>query len=286
MTISGQARLAGVMGWPVVHSRSPQLHGHWLARYGIDGVYVPLAVPAEHFPQALRLLPNLGFSGVNITVPHKETALAVVDEADDLARRIGAVNTVVVREDGSLLGTNTDAFGFSENLKSAAPDWSAAAGPAVIIGAGGAARAVGVALLDAGAPSIVLVNRTRERAEALALELGPAATVAHWVDRARVLETASTLVNTTSLGMDGQPALELDLSALSGGALVSDVVYAPLETTLLAEARARGNSVVDGLGMLLHQARPSFKAWFGADPEVDEELRRHVLADLPGARGT
>ncbi len=285
--ITGRAKVAGVMGWPVGHSRSPQLHGYWLERHGIDGVYIPLPVPAEHFAQALRLLPQLGFAGANITVPHKVTALNVVDEVDDTARRIGAVNTVIVRDDGSLLGRNTDAFGFIENLRDQSPDWRAAAGPAVVLGAGGAARAVSAALLDAGTPRITIVNRTREKAEGLALSLGrtgggDVVGVSLWSNRAQVLKDAALLVNTTSLGMDGQPALELDLHALPADALVTDVVYTPLETPLLAAARARGNPVVDGLGMLLHQARPAFAAWFGVEPEVDEGLRRIVLANARG----
>jgi len=285
--ITGQAKVAGVMGWPVGHSRSPQLHGYWLERHGIDGTYIPLPVPPEHFAQALRLLPQLGFAGANITVPHKVTAMNVVDEVDDAARRIGAVNTVVVRPDGSLLGRNTDAFGFIENLRDRAPDWQAAAGPAVVLGAGGAARAVCMALLEVGCPRVTIVNRTRERAEALALSLGrtgggDSIGVSLWSNRGQALKDAAVLVNTTSLGMDGQPALELDLAELPPEALVNDVVYTPLETPLLAAARARGNPGVDGLGMLLHQARPAFAAWFGPEPEVDDDLRNFVLGAARG----
>jgi shikimate dehydrogenase len=279
MILSGQATLAGVMGWPVGHSRSPRLHGYWLREYGIDGAYLPLAVSPEHFPQALRMLPHLGFAGANVTVPHKEAALATVDEVEPAARRIGAVNTVIVRDDGSLLGRNTDAFGFIENLKSGAPGWDATRGPAVVLGAGGAARAVAVALADAGVPELRLTNRTTARAEAVATAIGPPAKVAPWIDRSALLADAALLVNTTTLGMTGAPALDIDLDRLPDDAVVNDIVYAPLETPLLATAAKRGNPVVGGLGMLLHQARPGFEAWFGVAPEVTDDLRAFVLAD-------
>jgi len=267
------------MGWPVAHSRSPRLHGFWLARHGVDGAYVPLAVAPEHVAEALRMLPHLGFAGVNITLPHKEAALEVVDELDDAARRIGAVNTVIVGPDDRLLGSNTDAYGFVENLRAGAPAWRAETGPALVIGAGGAARAVIVALLDAGAPSILVTNRSAARAEALCSEFGSALTAAPWASRAAALADVATLVNTTSLGMQGQPPLDLALDELPDTALVTDVVYSPLQTPLLSAATARGNPTVDGLGMLLHQARPGFTAWFGVEPDVDDELRSHVLAD-------
>ena len=286
MRNSAAARIAGIFGWPVAHSRSPLLHGYWLDCYGIDGAYVPLAVAPEHFRQALRILPRLGFVGANVTVPHKEAALEVVDEADPLARRIGAVNTVVVREDGSLLGSNTDAFGFLENLRQFAPDWSAADRPAVVIGAGGAARAIAFALVDGGAPEVRIVNRTTARADALAIELGPAGRVWPWIDRDGSLSEAGMLVNTTKLGMQGEAALDLLLDTLPSDAVVTDAVYVPLETPLLRVAAARGNPVVDGLGMLLHQARPGFAAWFGVEPEVTDELRASVEADLKGTPRT
>ena len=282
MILSGQARLAGVVGWPVGHSLSPRLHGFWLDRHGIDGAYLPLAVTPERFESALRGLGDMGFRGVNVTVPHKQAALALCDQVAPLAARIGAVNTLIF-EDGRLKGSNTDAFGFLENLRQGAPapdsaTWSPAAGPALILGAGGAARAVAVALLDAGAPELRLANRTAARAEALAEELGSQVTAVPWARReGAALEDLALLVNTTSLGMTGQPPLELDLDPLPIGALVTDIVYAPLETDLLARARARGNPAVDGLGMLLHQARPGFEAWFGVAPEVTTELRSFVL---------
>jgi shikimate dehydrogenase len=276
MRPTGKALVAGVMGWPVGHSRSPLLHGHWLDRHQVDGAYVPMAVAPEHLERAIRALPALGFRGCNLTVPHKEAALAIVDEVEPLARRIGAVNTLVV-SNGRILGRNTDGIGFLENLKQGLPGWSAARGPAVVLGAGGAARAVIVALADAGAPEIRIANRSPARAEALAAEFGRPVVPVAWDARADALDGAALLVNTTTLGMSGQPPLALALDALPASALVTDIVYAPLETDLLARARARGNPVVDGLGMLLHQARPGFAAWFGVVPEVDEALRRAVL---------
>ncbi len=281
-SISGKAKVAGVMGWPIGHSRSPRLHGFWLRQYGIDGAYVPLAVAPERAEQAIRALPALGFRGCNVTVPLKEIAFRTVDRLDETARRMGAVNTIVVGDDGALEGGNTDGFGFIENLRAEQPDWTAESGPAVVIGAGGAARAVVVALLDAGAPEVRLVNRTRSRAEELvadlaAVGLSGGVTVVDWVSRETALDGAALLVNTTTQGMAGQPALDLALRALPVTAVVNDIVYVPLETPLLAEARARGNPVAGGVGMLLHQARPGFKAWFGVEPQVTAELSRFVL---------
>jgi shikimate dehydrogenase len=278
-SITGGARLAGVMGWPVGHSRSPRLQGHWLRRYAVDGAYVPLAVPPDGLAQALRCLPLLGFRGCNLTVPHKEAALAIVDDAEPAAVRIGAVNTVVVGPDGTLHGSNTDGFGFLQNLADGHAGWHAAAGPAVVIGAGGAARAVLTALAEAGAPAIRVVNRTADRAEALAAAFGPPVTAVPWAERVAALDGAALLVNTTTQGMAGQAPLDLDLAGLPRHALVTDIVYTPLITPLLAAARARGHAVVDGVGMLLHQARPGFRAWFGVEPTVDAALRAAVLAD-------
>jgi shikimate dehydrogenase len=278
--LSGRTRLAGIMGWPVAHSLSPRLHGHWLRRHGIDGAYVPLPVLPERLDQALRALPTLGFAGVNLTIPHKAAAVSLVDRLAPAAARIDAVNTVVVEPDGTLTGDNTDGFGFVAALSESGVGWQATAGPAVVLGAGGAARAVTAALLDAGAPEVRLLNRTPERAHALADDLGGPIHAAAWAERAEALVDAGLLVNTTSLGMHGQPPLVLALDALPRTALVTDVVYTPLITTLLAAARARGNPVVDGLGMLLHQARPGFRTWFGVDPVVDDDLRTAVLAGL------
>lgn len=278
MIVSGKARLAGVLGWPVSHSRSPRLHGFWLERLGIDGAYVPLAVAPENLESVVRALPRMGFAGANVTVPHKETVMALVDHVEPLARRIGAVNTLVARPDGGLEGRNTDAYGFFENLRRGCPDWDPKAGPAAVVGAGGAARAVVAALADAGVPEIRLCNRSRQRAELLAAELGGPIAVVEWAERADCLDGCALLVNTTTLGMSGQPPLELSLDRLPRTALVNDIVYVPLETGLLAAARARGNRVVDGLGMLLHQAVPGFEAWFGTRPEVTAELRAFVLS--------
>jgi len=278
MIPSGKARLAAVIGWPVSHSLSPRLHGYWLERYRIDGAYVPLAVAPRDLVRVLGDLPRMGFAGANLTLPHKEAALAAVDQVEALARRVGAINTVVVTAEGGLIGRNTDVYGFLENLKAGAPRWRAGEAPAVVIGAGGAARAVAHALVEAGAPELRIVNRSPARAQELAAALGGGARVLPWSARARALEGAGLVVNATTLGMAGAPALDLDLGALPGAALVTDTVYTPLETPLLAAAAARGNPVVDGLGMLLHQARPGFAAWFGVEPEVTPELRAFVLA--------
>jgi len=278
--LTGRAKLAGVMGWPVTHSRSPRLHGFWLAQHDIDGAYLPLPVRPENLATALKALPALGFAGVNLTVPHKEAALRLVERVSDEARRIGAVNTIVVGADGLLEGSNTDGYGFMAHLKAAAPLWRAKNSAAVILGAGGAARAIAVALLDAGVGEIRLVNRTLARAEALAAEFGKGVKAIAWVERSAALKDAGLLVNSTTLGMSGQPALEIDLRHLPAAAIVYDIVYVPLETRLLAAARRRGHVAVDGLGMLLHQAVPGFAVWFGITPEVTPELREFVLAAL------
>lgn len=280
MAISGKAKLAAVMGWPVGHSLSPRLHGFWIERYRIDAAYVPLAVRPEDFEAALRMLPRLGFAGANVTLPHKEAALGACDSVDRGARRVGAVNTVVVKENGRLHGFNTDGFGFVENLKAALPGWTAAKGPAVVVGAGGAARAVVAALVDGGAPEVRLVNRTRGRAEALAAEIGAPVATVDWRRRGQALAGAALLVNATTLGMTGAAALDLALDALPADAVVTDVVYVPPRTPLLEAAGGRGNPTVDGLGMLLHQARPGFAAWFGVEPEVTDALRAFVREGL------
>ncbi len=272
---------AGVMGWPISHSRSPRLHGYWLTCYGIDGTYEALAIAPADLAEQLGSLRDRGFAGVNLTVPHKEAALALVTSLSPTARAIGAVNTVVVGADGKLGGDNTDGFGFLENLRQDAAGWSADTGPAVVLGAGGAARAICHALAEAGAPEIRIVNRTLARAEALAGDLAGPLMPWSWDDRGAALAGVALMVNTTTLGMVGQDPLDLDLASLPTEAVVNDIVYAPLETPLLAAAAARGNPVVDGLGMLLHQARPGFEAWFGRAPEVTAELRAHVLGSEP-----
>ena len=279
MIPSGKAVLAGVIGWPVAHSLSPRVHGYWLREYSIDGAYVALAVRPEELPAAIKGLGALDFAGANITVPHKEAAMAAVDSCDETACRVGAVNTLVVESDGAITGTSTDGFGFRENLRGALPGWSPA-GSAVVLGAGGAARAIAFALADAGVPEIRIVNRTRPRGEELAAAVG--ALYVAWDSRAEALDGATLLVNATSLGMDGAPPLSLSLDALPADAVVTDIVYTPLETPLLRVARARGNLCVDGLGMLLHQARPGFAAWFGREPQVTPELRAFVLGHGAG----
>jgi shikimate dehydrogenase len=279
MTIlSGKARLAGITGWPVSHSRSPRLHGLWLERYGVDGAYLPLPIAPEHFPAAINGLMLAGFVGVNVTIPHKVAAFALCDTVDESARLAGAVNTMVF-ENGRITGSNTDGWGFLENLRAHGVD--PASGPALIIGAGGSARAIAAVLLGLGV-QVTVANRTRARADDLAREL-PGLAVIDWNARNPALADAALLVNTTSLGMQGHPPLDIDLDRGVFGLTVADIVYVPLETQLLAAARSRGFRCVEGLGMLLHQAVPGFRAWFGVDPVVDEALRRFVAADLlPG----
>jgi shikimate dehydrogenase len=270
--------LAGVMGDPVMHSRSPDVHGYWLRKYGLRGNYLPLEIKPARLRAALRALPALGFAGCNLTIPHKEAALAIVDEIDPVAQRIGAMNCVVVKSDGTLSGYNHDAFGYVESIREAQPSWRADAGSIVMVGAGGSARAILVGLIDQGAREIRLVNRTFGRAEALAQQLGRAVKPLPWERRHAALAGAAMLINTTSQGMSGQPPLDLVLDALPTTALVSDIIYIPRETPLLAAARARGNPTVNGLGMLLHQARPAFQLWSGIMPEVTAELRALIEA--------
>ncbi len=278
MTLTGEAKVAGVIGWPVAHSKSPRLHGYWLAQYGVDGAYVPLPVRPDDLPAAVRALPKLGFQGANVTVPHKAAVAELCDDLEPHAQRLGVVNTLICTGDG-VRGANTDGLGFLNNLFHGAPDWRPENAPAVVLGAGGAARAVVVALLDAGAHEVRVLNRTRAKAESLAQEFGERVRVFAWGDWADAFPGAGLLVNTTSLGMTGQPALSVDLTPLPRRALVNDIVYKPLETDLLATARARGNPAVDGLGMLLYQAVPGFQAWFGVRPEVTDDLRARMLAD-------
>ena len=272
--------MAGLMGWPVMHSRSPKIHNFWFAKYGLNGTYVPLAIRAEGLRAALRALPALGFAGCNLTIPHKEAAFEIVDRADPLARRIGAINCVVVAADGSLDGYNYDGFGYIQSILEAHPSWRADAGPIVVVGAGGGARAVLVSLADQGAQEIRLVNRSPERAQTLAREFGAPIEAVAWKERHAALAGAAMLINTTSQGMAGQPALDLALDKLPASALVSDIIYVPRETPLLAAARSRGNRTVNGLGMLLNQARPAFQAWFGVMPEVTAELRAMIEATI------
>lgn len=271
-----QVPLAGVIGWPVAHSRSPVLHGHWLQQYGLRGHYVPLAVKPEHLAQVLRSLPCMGFVGANVTIPHKEAVLALADAVTDRAALIGAANTLIFRTDGRIHADNTDGEGFIANLMQQAPHWQPSSGSAAIIGAGGAARAVVAALLDQGVPELRIANRSRERAERIREDFGARVTVHDWSDAGGMLEGAGTVVNTTSMGMEGQPPLQVPLDRLSPDALVTDLVYTPLDTDFLRAARARGCVTVDGLGMLLHQAAPGFERWFGVRPQVDDALRAAV----------
>lgn len=271
------APLAGVIGMPIAHSRSPRLHGHWLARYGLPGHYVPIPVMPEHLAEVLRILPRAGFVGANVTIPHKEAVLTLADTVTDRAALIGAANTLIFRPDGKIHADNTDGYGFIANLRQNEPDWQPDLGPAAVIGAGGAARAVVASLLDSGVKELRIANRTRLRAEQIKAEFGARLVVYDWAQVGNMLEGASTVVNATSLGMDGKQPLRVPLDALSPGALVTDLVYTPLMTPFLTEAQARGCRVVDGLGMLLHQAAPGFERWFGQRPDVDDEARRVAL---------
>ena len=272
--------LAGVMGWPVMHSRSPLIHNHWFEKHALLGRYVPLAIKPEGLRAALRALPALGFAGCNVTIPHKQEAMRIVDELHDSARAMGAVSCVTVREDGSLLGSNNDAYGFMRNLKQQQPHWRADAGPVVVIGAGGGARAVVYGLVQAGVREVRLVNRSLARAQAVAAAMGPTVQAHDWAARGEVLAGASLVVNTTSQGMVGQGVLDIDLAQLPATAIAADIVYIPLLTPFLAAAKARGNATVDGLGMLLQQGPLAWKAWFGIEPEVTAELRDLVVRSL------
>lgn len=270
--------LAGVIGWPVSHSRSPVLHGYWLGRYGVPGHYVPLPVHPDDLEAVLRTLPRAGFVGANVTVPHKEAALAIADVVSDRAALIGAANTLIFRPDGRIHADNTDGYGFLANLRSHAPGWRPETGAAALIGAGGAARAVVASLLDAGVPELRITNRTRLRSEQLRTEFGARILVYDWAQAANMLDGAVTVVNATSLGMVGKAPLKVPLDALASDAVVTDLVYTPLRTPFLEEAAARGCVTVDGLGMLLHQAAPGFERWFGQRPEVDDATRQAILA--------
>ena len=275
-------RRACVIGWPVEHSRSPLIHRYWLKQYGLDGAYEKEAVKPEHLPAFLGSLKSQGYAGANVTLPHKEAALRLAAVADEAARTIGAANTLWLDEAGRLNASNTDAYGFMTNLNAAAPGWNETRRPVMVLGAGGAGRAVLHGLLAEGASRILLANRTPGRAQELAAAFGPAVTVVDWRERDHALLGCGLLVNATSLGMTGKEALDLDLALLPSDAAVADLVYSPLETRLLAAARARDNRAVDGLGMLLHQAVPGFERWFGVRPAVSDELRAHVVASLGG----
>jgi shikimate dehydrogenase len=270
--------LAGVIGSPIAHSLSPRLHGFWLKKYGINGHYIPIELTRDSFERGLRALPTLGFRGVNITLPFKETVLALADVITDRAALIGAANTITFRKDGRIQADNTDGYGFISNVKQLAPTWQANSGPALVLGAGGASRAVISALLSEGVPEIWLANRTRNRADMLREHFGARIKVVDWTHISDELAGTASLINTTSLGMQGQPALQIDLSRIKAGTMVTDIVYSPLETELLKMAAAKGCMTVDGIGMLLHQAVPGFENWFRKKPKVDGALRAAVLA--------
>ncbi|CAM8620040.1 AroE Shikimate 5-dehydrogenase [Paracoccaceae bacterium] len=278
MTELAKIPLAGVIGHPIAHSRSPALHGFWLHRYGVKGHYIPMDVAPADLETTLRHLPKIGFVGLNVTLPHKEAILKIADVISDRAALIGAANTLIFRKDGKIHADNTDGAGFVANLRQNAPHWVPAAGPAAVFGAGGAARAVVAALIEVGVPEIRISNRSRPRAEALRADFGAKLVVYDWVQAANMLEGAATVINTTSLGMAGKPEFRVPLDAIEPGAVVNDLVYNPLKTTFLAEAEQRGATIVDGLGMLLHQAAPGFERWFGPTPAVDEATRQAVLS--------
>ncbi|WP_299877257.1 shikimate dehydrogenase [uncultured Sulfitobacter sp.] len=269
--------LAGVIGSPIAHSKSPQLHGHWLKTYGIPGHYIPMDIASDDLAETIRMLPRMGFVGVNITIPHKEAVLSIADLITDRAILIGAANTLIFRKDGKIHADNTDGYGFMENLKTGAPGWDPRSGPAAVLGAGGAARAVIASLLDAGVPEILLSNRTRVRADKLKADFGSRLQVYDWVQAGNMFDHAALVVNTTSLGMIGKNEMRVPLDGLQKGAVVTDLVYAPLKTQLLETAEQMGCITVDGLGMLLHQAVPAFERWFGTRPAVDSAARAAAL---------
>jgi shikimate dehydrogenase len=280
MAASDRFLLAGVMGWPVHQSRSPMLHNYWFKQHNLAGTYVPLAVKPQDIETALRGLPALGFSGVNITIPHKQTSMPLMADIDAVGRGVGAINLVVVRPDGSMIGSNTDAYGCIANIRQMQPEWRPEAGPVAIIGAGGASRTAIWALADAGVKEIRIANRTHERALTVAKELRAPCKVVRWEERHDILDGAALLVNATNQGMIGQPPLDLKLDKLPKHAIVYDIVYNPIETPLLAAARARGHRVILGLGMLLNQAPPAWKAWFGIEPKITPELSKMIEATL------
>jgi len=275
--------IAGLLGWPVAHSRSPVIHNHWLAQYGIAGRYVLFAVPPDKLEAAVRGIATLGLRGCNVTTPHKQAVFPLLDRVDDLARTIGAVNTVVVEKDGTLAGFNNDGNGFIQSLRDADPKWRPDSGPILVLGAGGAARAVVASLAAQGATEIRVANRTIERAREIANAVGAAVKVVPWEQREQALDGVAMLANATSLGSAGKPPVEISLDRLPKHAVVGDLIYVPPETPLLAAARARGNVTVNGLGLLLNQARPAFNAWFGVMPEITPALRQAIAATFQGS---
>lgn len=270
--------LAGIIGSPVAHSLSPKLYAHWLDRLGLPGHYVPLEVSQADLRQVLAAMPHMGFVGCNVAIPHKESVLGLADLVTDRAALIGAANTLIFRPDGRIHADNTDGYGFIQNLHQGAPGWDPKAGAAAVFGAGGAARAVVAALIDAGCPQIRLANRTRARAESLRAEFGFRLVVLDWNDARSMVDGATTVVNASSLGMAGRADLRLPDGALRPGMVVCDLVYAPLRTGFLDAAAVAGCRIVDGLGMLIWRAVPGFERWFGERPPVDEDVRRAILS--------
>jgi len=270
--------MAGVMGWPVSQSRSPVIHNHWIKKYNLKGAYGLFAVQPADIDKAVQGLRTLGLAGCNLTLPHKVDAMKFIDYIDPLAKRMGAINTIVVQADGALHGFNNDGFGYIQSLKDAKPNWRADEGPIAVLGAGGAARAIVLSLIDQGAKEIRLLNRTKAKADLLAQEFGKPISVFDWSERNNAIAGSALLINTTNQGMYGQPELDINLKELPSWTLVSDAIYVPLETPFLLSAKKRGNTTVNGLGMLLNQARPAFKAWFGVMPEITDELRQAIQA--------
>jgi shikimate dehydrogenase len=270
--------IAGLLGWPVAHSRSPTIHNYWLNHYGLSGRYVLLPVPPERLSIALPGLAVLGFRGCNVTTPHKQAVMPMIQSVDPLAQRIGAVNTIVVEKDGSLKGFNNDGNGFIQSLRDAKPTWRPDSGPILVVGAGAAARAVVASLAQQGAREIRLVNRTLERAQGIATEFGPPVIAFGWEQRNEIMGDVALLANATNQGMAGKSVLDISLDHLASDAIVGDLIYTPPETPLLGAARARGNVTVNGLGLLLNQARPAFQAWFGVLPEISPGLLQAVEA--------
>lgn len=275
--------LAGVMGWPVMHSRSPLLHNYWFQQHNLAGTYVPLAIPPTGLNAALSGLYPLRFAGCNLTLPHKQEAMKWVDEIDTVSKSIGAISCVIVRPDGSLAGTNNDCYGFIQSIIEEQPGWRADAGPSVVIGAGGGARAICYALAEAGAKEIRLVNRTFARAKRIAEDFAGPIKALPWEQRHEALDGAAMVVNTTSQGMLGQSELDVTIDKLPARALAVDIIYIPLETPFLRAARKRGNPTINGLGMLLHQGRPAWRAWFGIETVVTAELRAVMEKSITSA---
>ena len=270
--------VAAVLGHPINHSKSPKLHNYWLSLFNIDGYYIPLDIDPRNFENSIRALSGLGFVGANVTIPYKEKVLKIADKISDRAAIIGAANTLTFLQDGSIYADNTDGYGFLQNIKCKYNDWTAGEGTSVVFGAGGASRAILGALIEDGANEVILANRTRSRADQLRSDFGAKIKVVDWMKVQNYLSDASTVINATSLGMDGKADLPIPLQGLNKNTLVTDIVYTPLNTPLLENAAKRGCRTVDGLGMLIHQAIPGFERWFGVKPDVSEKLRELLIS--------